>query len=73
MKSDIFKQLFEIIPSDTFSPNIIISGVVTKKKLKFYETPVYCQLRQTGKVSIQHLKLLKAAIKSFVQTIVFYF
>lgn len=73
MKSEDFKSVFEIIPSDTFSPNIIISGFVTKNKIKFYETPVYCKPRQTGVISIQNFKLLKAAIKSFMQTIAFSF
>ena len=73
IRSEKFLNLFEQIPSDTFAPNVIISGFVANKNLSFFETPVDCKLRQTGEVSIQKLKLLKAAIKSFIQTIKFSF
>lgn len=71
MRSEKFANLFEKIPAQTFAPNVIISGFVANKKLRFYQTPVECKLRQTGEVSIQKLKLLKAAAKSFMQTIAF--
>lgn len=73
MKSEKFAGLFNKIPEDTFAPNVIISGFVARKKLKFYETPVPCGIRQTGEVSIKKWKLLKAAAKSFLQTIKFSF
>ena len=73
MRGDIFAALYQAIPQDTFAPNVIISGFVANKRLRFFETPVDCKLRQTGEVSIQKLKLLKAAVKSFVQTIAFSF
>ena len=71
MNSKIFKNLFNTIPQETFAPNIIISGFVAYKNLRFFEYPVTCSLRQTGEVSIQKLKLLKAAYTSFKQTIAF--
>ena len=71
MRTEAFISLFNSIPPDTFAPNIIISGYVANKKLRFFETPVECKLRQTGEVSIKKLKLLQAAIKSFAQVIHF--
>lgn len=73
MKSEKFIEFFKMIPADTFAPNVIISGIVAKKKLKFYEYPVSYSQRKTGEVSIKKFKLLKAAVKSFCQTIVFSF
>lgn len=73
MRSEKFVDLFNKIPEDTFAPNVIISGFVARKKLKFYQIPVPCKLRQTGEVSIKKWKLLKAAAKSFLQTITFSF
>lgn len=73
MNTHIFKNLYNAIPANTFAPNVIISGYVAKKKLKFFETPVECKLRTTGEVSIKKWKLLKAAIKSFKETICFSF
>ena len=73
MKGKVFANLYNAIPQNTFAPNVIISGFVANRKLRFYETPVNCKLRQTGEVSIQKLKLLKAAARSFAQTIAFSF
>ena len=73
MKSEIFEELFEQIPSDTFAPNVIISGFIAKKKIKFYQEKVLYQQRQTGEVSLNKIKLCKVAIKSFWQTIAFSF
>lgn len=69
MKTDVFKKVFWSIPSDTFAPNVIISGTVSLKDLSCYETPVYQRQRLTGEVSIIKWKLLKAAVKSLMQTI----
>lgn len=73
MRSEKFVNLFNKIPEDTFAPNVIVSGLVAKKKLRFYQIPVPCRLRQTGEVSIKKWKLFKAAVKSFSQTIKFSF
>lgn len=72
MKSEKFIDLFNQIPESTLSPNIIISGYVAKKKIKFLELPIHCAQRKTGK-SLNSLKLLKTATKSFFQTLTFSF
>jgi hypothetical protein len=59
------------IPSDTFAPNLIISGMVNLKKCSIYETLIPHQERQTGEVSIKKFRLLMAALISFGQTILF--
>lgn len=73
MRAEKFIELFDSIPQNTFAPNLIVSGFVAKKKLKFFECQIPCKPRQTGEVSIKKIKLLKAAIKSFWQTIAFSF
>ncbi|MBQ4647445.1 MAG: glycosyltransferase family 2 protein [Candidatus Gastranaerophilales bacterium] len=73
MRSNLFERLYNAIPENTFAPNVIISGFVANKKIKFFEIPVECKLRTTGEVSIKKWKLLKAAFKSFKQTICFSF
>lgn len=73
MRVSCFEELFNKIPADTFAPNVIISGFVGKKKLRFQEFEVAHQDRQTGEVSIKKWKLLKAAMRSFKQTIRFSF
>ena len=73
MRSEKFVEIFNQIPENVFSPNVMISGIVSKKKMKFIEIPISSKQRQTGEVSIQKLKLLKAAINSFWQCMIFSF
>jgi len=53
MRSASFAKVFDKIPSDTFAPNVIISGFVGLKKLRFKEYEVPHRERTTGKVSIK--------------------
>ncbi len=71
MRVSSFRDVFEEIPSDTFAPNVIISGMAAKLRLRCYETRVPQHDRTTGEVSIKKWKLLKAAAKSFFQSIFF--
>ena len=73
MRVNAFKDVYMQIPSTTFAPNVIISGMVARKRLRFFETPVPQHDRTTGEVSIKKWKLFKAAICSFLQTIKFAF
>lgn len=72
MRNETFRDIFNKIPPDTFAPNVIISGIACFKKCRILEIPVAYRSRTTGEVSIKKMKLLKASIKSFIQTIKFY-
>lgn len=69
MRSSVFKDIFGTIPADTFAPNVILSGMAGKKRLRCLEMPVPQRERQTGEVSLKKWKLMKSAVKSFGQTI----
>ena len=73
MRSEAFRELYQQIPSNTFAPNVIISGFACRNRLRIYQTPIIHHFRTTGEVSIRHWKLAKAAIQSFLQTIRFRF
>ena len=73
MRSNAFRSIYSAIPENTFAPNVIISGMTAKTRLRFFEMPVPQKDRQTGEVSIKKWKLLKAAMKSFAQTVAFAF
>lgn len=73
MRSEAFIEYFRQIPPSVFSPNLMVSGITAKKKLRFYETPIPCQGRLTGEVSIQKMVILKAAVKSIFEIIAFSF
>lgn len=71
MRASAFKEFYNQIPITTFAPNVILSGLAARHKLRCFETRVPQHDRTTGEVSIKKWKLLKAAAKSFWQTIVF--
>lgn len=73
MRVTAFKDFYSAIPLTTFAPNVILSGLAALHKLRCYEIRVPQHDRMTGEVSIKKWKLLKAAVRSFMQTIVFSF
>lgn len=73
MRAAVFAPLYAAIPANTFAPNVILSGLAARLKLRAFEMPVPQHDRTTGEVSIKKWKLLKAAARSFAQTIAFAF
>ena len=73
MRVSAFRGFFSNIPLTTFAPNVILSGLAARHKLRLFEMRVPQHDRTTGEVSIKKWKLLKAAVRSFVQTIMFSF
>ena len=73
MRSSVFCNYFDNIPKKTFAPNVIISGIVNRKLIRFYKISVPYKFRQTGEVSIKKWKLFKVSLKSFLQTLKFAF
>ena len=73
MRASAFAEIYKAIPDDTFAPNVIISGMAARKKMRGYESRVPQKDRQTGEVSIRKWKLFNAAAKSLFQTISFSF
>lgn len=71
MKVSAFKDIYTAIPINTFAPNVIISGMAARKHLRSGEIRVPQHDRTTGEVSIKKWKLLKVAVQSFMQTILF--
>ena len=66
-----FGEFYRQIPMDTFAPNVILSGLAAWHSLRCLEIRVPQHDRTTGEVSIKKWKLLKAAARSFLQTISF--
>ena len=73
MRTSVFGPIYNLIPLSTFAPNVILSGVVSRRGIAFFETRVPQHDRTTGEVSIKKWKLLKSAVRSFCQTIKFAF
>ena len=73
MRVAAFEKFFLAIPPGTFAPNVILSGLAARHRLRCYETSVAQQNRKTGEERLRSMRLMKAAIKSFWQTLVFRF
>ena len=73
MRGQLLRELISEIPPHLFAPNVILSGLVCKNSYRILEIPVVHSQRATGEVSIQKLKLLKAAARALWQTILFRF
>jgi len=73
IKVEAFSKDINRISDNTFAPNLIISGLANLKNRKIKQIELIHHNRQTGEVSIKKWKLLKAAFKSFWQTMVFRF
>jgi len=69
LRADALKQILQQIPPDTFAPNVAISGFLVQKKMRVKNISIPHSERQTGEVSIKKWKLLKAAMRSFLQII----
>ncbi len=73
MRVSAFKEFYDAIPLATFAPNVILSGLAARNLLRCFEIQVPQHDRTTGEVSIRKWKLLKAAVRSFRQTLAFAF
>lgn len=71
MRAEAFRGFFRAIPDGTFAPNVILSGLAARHGLRCLEVPVPQRDRTTGEVSIKKWKLLRAAARSFAQTVAF--
>jgi dolichol-phosphate mannosyltransferase len=69
LRAPLLKAIVNQIPPLTFAPNLIISGTVSRWKMRVYECSIPHQHRRTGQVSIVKWKLWKAALRAFGETI----
>jgi len=69
IRAAILADMVETIPSNTFAPNVLISGELCRRKCRIFNAPVPHLQRRTGQSSVVGWKLWKAVIKSFFQTI----
>ena len=73
MRVSAFREFYDAIPITTFAPNVILSGLAARHHLRSFEIRVPQRDRTTGECSMRKWKLLKAAVRSFIQTISFAF
>jgi len=69
MRRSYLQKVVSQMPRDIFAPNVILSGLVARDRLRIFECRVPHKARRTGQVSIIKWKLWKAAYQAFLQTI----
>ncbi len=69
MRSSALAPLLAPIPDDTFAPNVVLSGMLARSGARLAEVPVPHRDRTTGVVSILGWRALRAALRSFGQTV----
>ena len=73
MKTESLKEILFSLPDNMFAPNVAIAGAVSLFNLKCYEISVNQRERVIGEGSLKRIKLLKAVLQSFYQTIMYRF
>ncbi len=69
MRAPLLQIILTQIPADTFAPNVIIAGTFAKAHARIYNQPIPHENRKTGTASIIKWKLVRAAFRSFWQTV----
>jgi dolichol-phosphate mannosyltransferase len=69
LRAEALAPVLDAIPGDTFAPNLVVSGLLGRDRATFTEVPVPHTPRRTGQVSIAGLGAVRAAARSFVQTL----
>ena len=69
MRADALRPVLAALPADTFAPNVVIAGALGRDSGRFAEVPVPHQDRAAGEVSIVGWGAIKAAMRSFRQTV----
>ncbi len=68
IRTSFLGKLLQALPVKTpFAPNIFLSVLAKKSGQKLFDIPVLHKERETGEVSIRHMKLLKVCWQSFME------
>lgn len=71
MRVEAFREEFKLLPDKAFAPNVLVTGIACQKEMRIIEIEIPYRFRTTGIVSINKMKLLRAAVLSGIQTIRF--
>ncbi|MGI9622390.1 MAG: glycosyltransferase family 2 protein [Acidimicrobiales bacterium] len=69
IRSEALAPILDALPDDTFAPNVVISGALGRNEAGFAEVEVPHEHRQAGEVSIVGWGAMRAAARSFGQTV----
>jgi glycosyltransferase involved in cell wall biosynthesis len=67
-RREALARLLPLVPADAFAPNVILSGLVVRHRMRIAQVPVPFRTRRTGETHIVRWRMLRAAATSFAQT-----
>jgi glycosyltransferase involved in cell wall biosynthesis len=68
MRRSCLAKMLQWLPETTFAPNVILSGLAHRMRLRIYEVPVPHCGQRTVTASLHAWKLWKTAARCFVET-----
>jgi dolichol-phosphate mannosyltransferase len=68
-RGDALRPLLARIPDDAFAPNVLLSGLAARARLRIFETPVPHHGRRTGRGSLDLGRLVSGVLRSARQTL----
>ena len=71
LRAQVLAPIVAAIPDETFAPNILISGVLGKRRRRVINLPVLHENRKTGTGSLADSKIWKIAARALVETLRF--
>ena len=69
MRRSCLEAMLPAVPPNAFAPNVILSGLAARRKLRLYETGVAHVARRTGSASLAGWRLWKTALRCFAETV----
>lgn len=69
MRGPVLRELASALPGDLFAPNIILSGLAIRRGLRICERPVPHVGRRHGGGSLGGMRVVRAAMRAFAQTL----
>lgn len=68
-RAEALRPLLARIPDDAFAPNVLLSGLAARARLRIFETPVPHHGRRTGRGSLGARRLAAGVLRSARQTL----
>ncbi|MCC7010662.1 MAG: glycosyltransferase family 2 protein [Acidobacteria bacterium] len=65
----VLERLLPRIPPETFAPNVVLSGLVARDRVRFVEVPVPAVARRLGETTIVGIKTLKLGTRAARETV----
>jgi glycosyltransferase involved in cell wall biosynthesis len=69
MRREALLPLLDLVPQRAFAPNVLLSGLAGRARLRVVEVPVPHRGRRSGRPSLRGRRLVVAVVRSFLDTL----